>query len=82
MRVGIIQDSGSVNREEEGCERNFGVVEELIDIFQFKWLENKMLMIGKKERKKDLEEKMMFLIWNLMFWQDIYVELCGSLLET
>lgn len=41
-----------------------------------------MSMIGKKERKKDLEEKMMSLIWNLMSWQDIHVELCGSLLET
>lgn len=82
MRAGITQDSGSVNREEEGCERNLGVVEESIDTFQFKWLENKMSMIGKKERKKDLEEKMMSLIWNLMSWQDIHVELCGSLLET
>lgn len=33
MRAGITQDSGSVNREEEGCERNLGVVEESIDTF-------------------------------------------------
>lgn len=33
MRAGITQDSGSVNREEEGSERNLGVVEESIDTF-------------------------------------------------